>query len=234
MIINPGKNPFIVFEGVDGCGKTTLIKRLDKYFDERPKLTKPQFTAEPTTDGEIGKQIRRILDNGGRDENGKKLSREELQTLFIMERLHHRRSEGQFLKCWPVISDRDWESTLAYYMSYGGDPKWVVDEHERIFREAGKEFFVSDLTLVIDVPAEVAHGRQHAMGKSLDYFEDNLAKIRLRVDAYRSLPKVIESLVPNIAGNIALIDGTCSPDEVFENVLACLREVFLRKADIKI
>lgn len=234
MIINPGKNPFIVFEGVDGCGKTTLVKKLEKYFDERPKLDKLQFTAEPTTDGEIGKRIRRILGNNGRDENGKQLSREELQTLFIMERLQHRRSEGQFLKCWPVISDRDWESTLAYYMSYGGDPKWVIDEHERIFREAGKEFFVSNLTLVIDVPAEVAYERQRVMGKSLDYFEDDLAKIRRRVDAYRSLPKVVAELAPNVAGNIVLIDGTRSPDEVFDEVLVYLRAVFLCKADIKI
>ena len=142
MIINPGPNPFIVLEGVDGCGKTSIIKGLQKYFDDRPKIEKPYFTAEPTTDGEIGQRIRRILDNSGVDELGHKLTREELQTLFIQERLYHRRSEAQFLKRWPIISDRDWESTLAYYVSYGGDPKWVVDKHEQIFCEAGRDFFI--------------------------------------------------------------------------------------------
>ncbi|MBI5742337.1 MAG: hypothetical protein HZA25_00670, partial [Candidatus Niyogibacteria bacterium] len=211
-----------------------LIKGLQKYFDDRPKLAKPHFTAEPTADGEIGQMIRRILDNGGVDESGHKLTREELQTLFIRERLQHRRGEGQLLKCWPIVSDRDWESTLAYYMSYGGAPKWVVDEHERIFREAGREFFVSDLTLVIDVPAEVAYARQHAMGKTLDFFETDLLKIRRRVEAYRSLLKVLAGLVPNLPRNIVLINGGRSPDEVFADVLAHVREIFLRKADIKI
>jgi dTMP kinase len=234
MIINPGPNPFIVLEGVDGCGKTSLIKGLKKYFNERPKLEKPHFTAEPTTDGEIGKKIRRILDNGGVDESGRKLSREELQSLYIKDRFEHRRGEGQLLKCWPIISDRDWESTLAYYMSYGGDPQWVVDEHERIFREAGRDFFVPDLTLVIDVSAEVAYERQKVMGKKLGFFETDLAKIRRRVDAYRSLPKVLAELVPSMPHNIVFIDGTQSPEAVREDVLAHFRAVFLYKTGIKI
>ena len=48
-----GKYKFIVFEGIDGSGKTVQSKKLSKSIDG-------YYTYEPT-DGEIGKLIRRVL-----------------------------------------------------------------------------------------------------------------------------------------------------------------------------
>jgi len=230
MIVNPYKFPFIVLEGIDGCGKSSIVEGLKR------KLTPSypvHFTAEPVAGRGIEQRIQEILKNNGKDEKtGRMLSNAELQSLFIFDRMNHRCSEEKFLANFAIISDRDWESTIAYYMSYGGNPRWVVDEHERIFRAAKKDFFVADLTLVIDVSAEVAYNRQQAMRKILDLFEADLAKIHQRVDAYRSLPKVLSGLVPGIvwSDHIQFVDGERSPDEVFEDVLGRIHKVAAQKA----
>ncbi|RUM60163.1 MAG: dTMP kinase, partial [Persephonella sp.] len=58
MNVNRGK--FIVFEGIDGSGKTTQAKKLYEYLKE--KGLKTVLTKEPGgTD--IGKEIRKILLN---------------------------------------------------------------------------------------------------------------------------------------------------------------------------
>ena len=32
---NPYKGKYIVIEGIDGCGKTTQVQRLEKYFKKK-------------------------------------------------------------------------------------------------------------------------------------------------------------------------------------------------------
>ena len=49
---------FIVFEGIDGAGKTTHIPLLAEYL--RGQGRRVAVTAEPT-DGETGKMLRRAL-----------------------------------------------------------------------------------------------------------------------------------------------------------------------------
>ena len=56
------KGLFIVFEGVDACGKSTQIKNLQKYIDEEYYylFNRVSIGCEPT-DKESGKFIRRVL-----------------------------------------------------------------------------------------------------------------------------------------------------------------------------
>ena len=71
---------FIVFDGLDGTGKTTFIKMLSEYLES--KGFKVSVTAEPTK-GPSGVLIREIL--GG----AKKASQEELAALFLADRIAH-------------------------------------------------------------------------------------------------------------------------------------------------
>lgn len=216
MKINSYSFPFVVLEGIDGSGKSTLLKGVEKYLQN--KRMPFYVTAEPT-DLEYGKKIRRILDNGGRDENNNKVAAEDLQRLYILDRLNHRKSESEFLKTMAVISDRDWESTLAYASAFGVSPQWVINEHERLALEAGMELFFSNLTLIVDVAPEEALRRQKAAGKVLDYFESDIVKRGKLREAYLNLPTILRKLLPQVPFNIQIIDGMRPESEVLQSAL---------------
>lgn len=100
---------FIVFEGIDGTGTTTQLKRLEA------RCTAEQipvwFTCEPT-DSEIGKLIRAVL------KGTLPYHAETLAYLFAADRVEHvLGSHGIINSCKnniPVISDRYVFSSLAY------------------------------------------------------------------------------------------------------------------------
>lgn len=227
MIINPYKYPFIVIEGMDGCGKDTAVESLRKHFGE-----KAIFTMEPTN-STYGQEVRQVLNNKGRDIYGKQLQPEDIQRLFTRDRLSHRFDESQWLRSRPVFSNRDWESTCAYYAAYGGDIADIVRLHEEEFNAAGGEFFVSDLTVIVDITPEEAVRRQIAQGKQFDHFEDDMKKREKIRRAYLDLPKTLAELVPAVPFNIRVIDGMQSKGEVFADVLALARETFTRKIEGK-
>lgn len=253
MIINPHKYPFIVFEGMDGCGKGAQIEMLKHYFLDNGIVA--HFTKEPVEGpGTIGTIIRSILNDGGvvpdipvciddplkkvpwvveliESKRGKSLASEELQLLYVADRILHRNGESIFLKQRPVISDRDWESTLAYHIAFGGSPMWVFDQHEKLFKKAGMEFFVSDLTIIIDITAKEAIKRQQSMGKKFDYFEDAVTKREKIRQAYLELPEGLK-LLSDLSLNIQIVDGMRPKEEVFQDVLEHVEEVMRSKKTI--
>jgi dTMP kinase len=106
MFSRPGK--LIVFEGIDGAGKTTVHKALRERMRSRDDIV---FSQEPT-DGEYGRKVREALRAGN-------VSVEELLFLLIQDRIEHVKSivvpslkEGKI-----VILDRYYLSTVAYQMS---------------------------------------------------------------------------------------------------------------------
>ena len=102
------KGCFIVFEGLDGSGKSTQVRDLGS------KLQKKKYevitTQEPTNKNVIGSLLKRIL------YNNESVPDEVLALLFAADRAHHTINtiipgleEGSI-----VISDRYVYSSLAY------------------------------------------------------------------------------------------------------------------------
>ncbi|MFA6369003.1 MAG: dTMP kinase, partial [Candidatus Shapirobacteria bacterium] len=75
------KGKFIVFEGIDGSGKGTQIKKLQKYFEQRG--IKTITTCEHTRDLPVGKLIETTV-NGG-----EKMDPLALQLCFTADRRDH-------------------------------------------------------------------------------------------------------------------------------------------------
>ena len=113
----------IVIEGIDGAGKSTLVKGLKSRLRGR----KVVFSREPSG-GKYGRKLRELL------QKGKEVDVEEEYRLFLLDRKNHVR---YFIKPWlkrgyAVVLDRYYLSSAAYQGARGKDPEKILKEN-RIF-----------------------------------------------------------------------------------------------------
>ncbi|MEM2573189.1 MAG: dTMP kinase [Candidatus Jordarchaeales archaeon] len=133
----------IVFEGIDGAGKTTHAKLLEEWLRKEGYVV--SLTKEPT-DGEIGSLIRGHL-------RRKDFHPATLALLFAADRLEHTEKElkpriesGEI-----IISDRYVESSICYQAADGVDAEWI--------ESINKWALSADLTILLDVDVQTAMKR---------------------------------------------------------------------------
>jgi len=206
---------FIAIEGVDGCGSTTHSRLLTKAL----KATGREcvLTCEPTN-GPIGAMIRQILQRRlfVADATGPRgFAWGTMALLFAADRLDHLDSlvlpslhDGSI-----VVSDRYDLSSLAYQSATAPDPHvavpWIRELNARAVRP--------DVTVVIDVPAEVAEERRSGRGGVEEVFEHRALQERL-VAIYAHA----ELLVPG--DRVVHVSGVGTPEEVGGRILTAVRE----------
>ncbi len=116
------KSPlFIVFDGMDGTGKTTQMRLL--YERLTAEGIPVELTAEPT-DMESGRHLRRVL--SGSESAGNS----EVATLFLLDRIaHNTHPERGIRRClsdgMTVLCDRYYYSSMAY-QGQGDSFNWVA------------------------------------------------------------------------------------------------------------
>lgn len=148
----------IVFEGIDGTGKSTQIRLLKAWLEQRGIRAVSDF--EPTR-GPWGTRVRHAAVNGER------LSLEEEIECLLQDRREHvrhfiepRLNEGQW-----VLLDRYYPSMMAYQGASGCN----VEE----IREMNEAFApVPDLAFWLDIPLETALNRMEQRGFARDAFEE--------------------------------------------------------------
>lgn len=149
------KGRLIVFEGIDGTGKSTHISHLRKYLEERGLEVVQSF--EPTR-GQWGRMLRDSAVTG-------RLSIEEEVNLFLKDRREHVETlvaPALARGAW-VLLDRYYPSMMAYQGARGVDPA--------VIRAANEEFApVPDAVVWLDIPVSVALERIGARGER-DAFE---------------------------------------------------------------
>jgi dTMP kinase len=162
----------IVLEGVDGAGTTTQTELLCQAL----RSTLPvQATREPSS-GPIGAQLRQAL--SGRWVTPTPLglrapSAVTLALLFAADRQDHLEAEilPLLAEGVSVVSDRYYHSSVAYQSLTGaGSIEWI--------RELNKHARRPDLTIVLDVPADVAERRRRARG-GRELFDENQLQVSL-------------------------------------------------------
>ncbi len=115
---------FIVLEGIDGAGKTTLAERLSQRLHELGQDT--LLTFEPTQ-GRWGKRLRESF-------TGTRLSPEEELNLFLLDRQEHLDKEiiPALQQGNVVLCDRYYYSTAAYQGAIGLDPDKIMKQNRKI------------------------------------------------------------------------------------------------------
>jgi dTMP kinase len=184
---------FVVIEGIDGSGSTTVVGELAAHFRARGGAV--HATCEPSG-GPFGVTIRQILSHSypvqGRA--APSFGWATMALLFAADRLDHLEAEilphlraGDL-----VLSDRYDLSSLAYQSATAlpdasgkaGDPvAWI--------RELNRQARRPDLTLVLDVDADVAAERRKSRGGKAELYEKLDLQRRLAdlyADAERLVP----------------------------------------------
>lgn len=195
------KYKFITFEGIEGSGKSTQSKKLYEFL-LAAKLN-VILTREPGGT-KASEKIREILID---DEIEKLEAKTELFLNFAARLEHVEKLIKPALKENKiVISDRFFDSTFAYQGSAFGLDSKLIDEVKKM--TIGD--FAPDITFLIDVPVEHAFAR-------IQNRESNNRYEKLGLDFHQ---KVRNGFLKLASENqrIVLIDGTKTPQEVFERI----------------
>lgn len=198
----------IVFEGIDGCGKSTQIKMLADALRARDRQV--MLTAEPT-DHDTGKMLREALSGRVRR------TPYEMAALFTLDRILHNTAEDGIEKAivsgMDVLSDRYYYSSLAYQGSLC-DYSWVKDMNVNC-----PAIRRPDLCIFLDVPPKEALKRIGKRGEAKEIYEkeDTLTLFR------NTFLHVFETL----GDNVSIVDATGTPDEVAARVLAATEQILV-------
>jgi dTMP kinase len=178
----------IVLEGIDGSGTTTQTSLLAEELTSRGYSV---LTTREPTGRSIGVFIRQALQHKLTLASGEPVSLpwSSLALLFAADRLDHVAHvvEPALADGKVVISDRYDLSSLAYQSSTSPEGEsalpWLRSLNARAVRP--------DLTVVLDLPADVAEERRRLRGGPAELFEHSELQARLAAlyaDAERLLP----------------------------------------------
>lgn len=195
------KSLFIVLDGMDGSGKSEMVKLLHNYIFSKSKSYRILTTREPTS-GRYGKEIRQILAS----DKDPKENAEKLLELFLKDRHEHvndgiipflKKSNGDVNI---VLCDRYYYSTIAFQAVQGLDIKMLIEKN--------KNFLKPDVAFIMDLRPEIALER--IKRREMEKFE-NIDFMRNLRGRFLQLPKILKD-------NIKIIDASKEADEVFEDI----------------
>lgn len=199
--MNKGK--FIVFEGIDGAGKSTQIALLQGALEKMGYTV--HHTAEPT-DLDTGRMLRAALSgNPAR-------SACEMATLFVLDRIAHNREIEKALAAGEiVICDRYYYSSLAYQGSLC-DYGWV----KRMNCDC-PEIRHPDLCVFLDLSPKDAIARITARGEATEIYEKEETLSLFRDTFHR--------VFASLEDRVAIVNAAPAPEAIAAEVLAAVKEI---------
>ncbi len=206
----PGK--LIVFEGVEGCGKTSQIKRSQTWLQDslRDQPLNLVVTREPGGT-ELCQSIRQLL----LQPTAEPIHATTELLLYAADRAQHvthflqpHLSRGALILC-----DRYTDSTIAY-QGYGrGLDRRLIDQLNQIATQG----LSSDLTLWLDVDVEIGLTRAKQRSGGGDRIEQATLEFHYQVQ------QGFQALARDYPDRIVRIDASLSELQVFEQIQTVLQ-----------
>ncbi len=202
---------FISFEGVDGSGKSTIIKMIGDYFSEH---NIPYVLTREPGGSKIAEQIRDIIlscDN-------KNLSASTEALLYAASRAQHFSEiiEPALAENKVVLCDRFLDSSLVYQ---GIARNLGVDNVLTINKFAIKDVLPTK-TIFFDVDPVIGLERIN-LNKTREINRLDLEGLEFHQKVYEGYKKIIE----NEPQRFIVIDASLSIDEVFEHTLKAIKDL---------
>ncbi|MEA3414331.1 MAG: dTMP kinase [Nanoarchaeota archaeon] len=208
------RGKFIVFEGLNGCGKGTQLQKLTEYIYDLSRANTIFRTREPNEFDENGKMARYILASDNDPyENGL-----AAVGYFGNNRVTHNEIFRPMLTTGiDVLCDRYWHSNFAFQNTQGISYEEIA--------EANKNSMSPDLTYIFNTSSEECirrlKERDGGKGRKFDLTLDFNKKV---LNNYLEL----RNILPNILGDksIIYIDGMQSVENVWKAVQKAFNEKF--------
>jgi dTMP kinase len=200
----------IVFEGIDGSGKSTQVRRLAQTLDRRGV---PSCVTKEPGGTSLGVELRSLLLNPEID-----LARGAELFLFLADRAQHVKeilkpalSEGKI-----VLSDRLDDATTAYQGFGSGLPR----EFLAILNRYSMEELHTDFTVLLDLPISAVEERISLRDEGRTRFEtlgrDYFDRVRA---GYLEIARVHRD-------RTLVLDATLPPETLEAGILMALEERF--------
>ena len=198
------KGVFITFEGIEGCGKSTQIEKIYKFF--KKNKIKCIKTREPGGT-RLSEKIRKLIIH---DLKNNEDNLTELLLLFASRSNHFLKISKYLKKKYVVICDRYIDSTYVYqHCEQGQSLKFINFLQKKIDNDVKP-----NITFLLDVTPSISKNRIHKR-KQRDRFDRyNNAKMNILRKGFLKLSKKYQRIVK--------IDGGKNENEVHNDIIKYL------------
>jgi len=202
--------PFIAFEGIDGSGKSTQVKRLVARLETEGHAV--HTTLEPTN-YRIGSILRRIL-------TGQESADEQtIAALFLADRLDHihHPEYGMLARLAAnevVVTDRYYYSSYAYHSQFM-DLDWVIQANS-----LAADALRPDKVIFLDLTAEESMTRIRANRQSTEHYEQIDTLKAVRNNYFKAMEKEGKK------DGVVIVSANQSPDDVAAEIWDHVKDLF--------
>jgi dTMP kinase len=198
---------FITFEGIDLSGKSTQIKLLKQYFENKKKKV---ISVREPGGTEISEKIRDIL----LDKNNHKM--EDL-TEFLLFSASRQQLTNEIIiphlkKNFIVLCDRYYDSSAAY-QGYGGKIDLKIINSINKIASSG---LIPHKTFLINISIEESLKRKKLMNKSSDRIEQK------KISYYKKVINGYLEISKNDKRRFIVINGSGSVQEIHDEIVGAI------------
>lgn len=198
------KGKLVVFEGLDGSGKGTMIRLTKNYLLARGIAKGRILVTQEPTEGKYGKKIKEML----REEKEPEKNAKKFLDLYLRDRKEHLKEQilPALQKGKIILCDRYKYSTIAYQSAQGLDRDEIVALHSRMQKP--------DLAIILDLPVSVALERVKRDEKRgvIEKFEKAFFLKKVR-ENFLDMRNIFQN------ENIKIINASLPADEVFKEII---------------
>ena len=217
------KSAFITFEGGEGAGKSTQIKRIADYLNE---LGIGHILTREPGGTPLAEKIRDLLVKGKADA----MDPTTEYLLFSAARRDHIEkvikpalAKGQWVLC-----DRFYDSSYVYQgLSPLPERALNVDFMDQVYTAIAGEDFKPDMTFVFDIDPETGLGRAGKRGKIDTASQDENRFESKGLEFHNRIRQGFLKIQGMNPDRCSLVDATGTPDQLFHHIRTVIEESFL-------
>ncbi len=205
------KGKFIVFEGTDGCGKTTQVELLRRKIES---LVGPCLAErEPDSRNIVGAVIRTAL------YGGVKILPESMAYLHVADRFEHvEHMLGLLNSGKNIVCDRYYISNMAYNATDALSMRDIYELNRPCIAR-----LAPDAVIYLDVPEAVTRARREAARSDTEIYDATEKQLAVANNFRRAIEMLRESGEPT---RFCTVDASQSIDDVAAAVWNAVKDLF--------